>query len=110
MSVATFQDRTNEFIHVCRVCGWQEESNSPSYGSHKCRTETVSAAGDALEQLLTSHGITKEWWTEYKSKHGLPPTCGCDSRRDYLNKLSQAHPNLAKYGVMVFRALSRKKP
>lgn len=66
--------------------------------------------GDALEELLTSYGITKEWWTEYKSQHGLPPTCGCDSRREYLNDLSKAHPNLAKYGVMVFRALTRKKP
>lgn len=66
--------------------------------------------GDALEEFLTSYGITKEWWTEYKSQHGLPPTCGCDSRREYLNDLSKAHPNLAKYGVMVFRALTRKKP
>lgn len=65
-------------------------------------------AGDAIEDLLTSYGVTKEWWKEYKAKHGLPPTCGCDSRREYLNKLSQAHPTLAKYGVMVFRALTRK--
>lgn len=65
-------------------------------------------AGDALEDLLTSYGVTKEWWKEYKSKHGLPPTCGCDRRREYLNELSQAHPTLAKYGVMVFRALTRK--
>lgn len=66
--------------------------------------------GDALEELLTSYGITKEWWIEYKAKHGLPPTCGCDSRREYLNKLANAHPTLAEYGVMVFRALTRKKP
>jgi hypothetical protein len=70
----------------------------------------ASSAGDALEELLTSYGITKEWWTEYKSQHGLPPNCGCDSRREYLNDLSKAHPNLAKYGVMAFRALTRKKP
>jgi hypothetical protein len=69
----------------------------------------VKGAGDALEELLTSYGVTKEWWIDYKSKHGLPPTCGCDSRRQYLNDLSKAHPNLAKYGVMVFRALTRKK-
>lgn len=71
--------------------------------------EGTPPAGDALEELLTSYGVTKEWWMEYKSKHGLPPTCGCDSRRQYLNDLSKAHPNLAKYGVMVFRALTRKK-
>lgn len=70
--------------------------------------EEVPRPGDALEDLLTSYGVTKEWWKEYKAKHGLPPTCGCDRRREYLNELSQAHPTLAKYGVMVFRALTRK--
>jgi hypothetical protein len=65
-------------------------------------------AGTALEDLLESYGVTKEWWKEYKAKHGLPPTCGCDRRREYLNELSKAHPTLAKYGVMVFRALTRK--
>jgi len=69
---------------------------------------SVAPAGDALEDLLESYGVTKEWWKEYKAKHGLPPTCGCDRRREYLNELSKAHPTLAKYGVMVFRALTRK--
>lgn len=77
--------------------------------SHSNGVDVVPPAGDALEELLTSYGVTKEWWTDYKAKHGLPPTCGCDSRRQYLNDLSKAHPNLAKYGVMVFRALTRKK-
>lgn len=75
-----------------------------------CLLTTDANPGDALEELLTSYGITKEWWVEYKAKHGLPPTCGCDSRREYLNKLANAHPTLAEYGVMVFRALTRKKP
>ena len=75
----------------------------------KIEREPVRGVGDALEDFLTSYGITKEWWTDYKAKHGLPPTCGCDSRREYLNDLAKAHPNLAKYGVMVFRALTRKK-
>lgn len=71
--------------------------------------ESAPKAGDALEELLTSYGVTKEWWIEYKKEHGLPPTCGCDSRREYLNNLAKAHPKLAEYGVMVFRALTRKK-
>lgn len=72
------------------------------------KVSAVPKAGDALEDLLESYGVTKEWWKEYKAKHGLPPTCGCDRRREYLNELSKAHPTLAKYGVMVFRALTRK--
>lgn len=69
---------------------------------------TQPPAGDAIEDLLESYGVTKEWWKEYKAKHGLPPICGCDRRREYLNELSKAHPTLAKCGVMVFRALTRK--
>lgn len=92
-------DRTEVIVYSDGV----EVSRSIKY------KENSPPAGDALEELLTSYGVTKEWWTDYKSKHGLPPTCGCDSRRQYLNDLSKAHPNLAKYGVMVFRALTRKK-
>lgn len=87
-----------------------EQSRTTKTKKRQPEPEPEPPAGDALEELLTSYGITKEWWTEYKSQHGLPPTCGCDSRREYLNNLSKAHPNLAKYGVMVFRALTRKKP
>jgi hypothetical protein len=93
---------------LCKGCGWTLPDGWPVNVRRKC--PNAIPAGDALEELLTSYGITQEWWTEYKSQHGLPPTCGCDSRREYLNNLSKAHPNLAKYGVMVFRALTRKKP
>jgi hypothetical protein len=91
-----------------RGCGRKLAMTFTVHPRAECKSH--AQPGDALEELLTSYGITKEWWTEYKSQHGLPPTCGCDSRREYLNNLSKAHPNLAKYGVMVFRALTRKKP
>lgn len=95
---------------TCTRCGRLNRTSQPDSHVHmKCKQPIEQPqAGDALEDLLTSYGVTKEWWKEYKAKHGLPPTCGCDSRREYLNKLSQAHPTLAKYGVMVFRALTRK--
>jgi hypothetical protein len=67
-----------------------------------------SHIGDAVEEFLTSYGVTKEWWKEYKAKHGLPPTCGCDRRREYLNELSKAHPSLASIGVKFIAALKRK--
>ena len=64
--------------------------------------------GDALEELLTSYGITKEWYQGFKEKFGLPPTCDCTSRQIWLNKTSAAHPQIANIGVKILNALKRK--
>lgn len=64
--------------------------------------------GDALESLLTSYGITKEWYSGFKEKFGLPPTCDCDDRKEWLNKTADAHPTIANIGVKLLNALKRK--
>lgn len=66
--------------------------------------------GDALESFLTSHGITKEWYIDFKKEHGLPPTCDCDARQEWLNKTAAAHPTIANIGVQLLAAITRKKP
>lgn len=66
--------------------------------------------GDALEEFLTSYGITKEWYVEFKKEHGLPPTCNCDARQEWLNKTSDAHPTIANIGVELLSFLTRKTP
>lgn len=43
--------------------------------------------GDYTEQLLSGIGITKDLWLEVKEKHGLAPTCDCDLRKEWLNKV-----------------------
>ena len=43
--------------------------------------------GDRLEQYLTAHGVTQGRYREVKEKFGLPPTCGCDKRKEWLNKV-----------------------
>lgn len=63
--------------------------------------------GDALEELLTSYGITKEWWNEFLKEHGLPP-CNCDANQKWLNQASAAHPTIAHFGVKLLTALKRK--
>lgn len=68
------------------------------------------AAGDALEELLTSYGITKEWYVEFKKEHGLPPACNCEARQEWLNKTSDAHPTIANIGVKLLSFLTRKTP
>jgi len=45
--------------------------------------------GDRLEQWLTKHGITKERYVEVKKLFGLPPTCGCAKRQEWLNKVGR---------------------
>jgi hypothetical protein len=66
--------------------------------------------GDTIESFLTSHGVTKEWYIEFKKEHGLPPTCNCDARQEWLNETSGAHPTIANIGVKLLAALTRKKP
>lgn len=65
--------------------------------------------GDALEELLTSYGITKEWWNGFLKEHGLPP-CNCTANQEWLNKTADAHPTIANIGVKLLTALTRKKP
>ena len=72
------------------------------------KVSAVPPAGDALEDLLTSYGITKEWYQSFKKEHGLPPICNCEARKEWMNKVSAAHPKIANLGVKIFDALKRK--
>lgn len=64
--------------------------------------------GDDLEELLTSYGFTKEWYMGVKEEYGLPPTCNCEARQEWINKVSAAHPTVANIGVKLLNALKRK--
>ena len=57
----------------------------------KCSVEPAprkKRLGDRTEQLLASIGITEEYYTEVKQRFGLPPNCACQSRKRYLNQVS----------------------
>lgn len=73
------------------------------------RRNREAMLGDALEDFLASHGITKEWYAEFKREHGLPPACGCSARQEWLNKTSDAHPTVANIGVKLLSFFTRKK-
>lgn len=45
--------------------------------------------GDAVTVALKSIGITEERYKEVKQMFGLPPTCGCPQRREWLNKVGR---------------------
>lgn len=48
----------------------------------------LMAFGDDLENWLASLGITKERWGAAKQALGLPPTCSCEARKQWLNRAS----------------------
>lgn len=67
-------------------------------------------AGDAIEAFLASHGITKEWYCDFKQKHGMLPTCNCEDRQEWLNKIAKAHPGIEGFCVKLLSAFTRKRP
>lgn len=44
--------------------------------------------GDYTESVLNSLGISKERYKAAKELFGLAPNCGCDERKEWLNKVS----------------------
>ena len=50
---------------------------------------TTRGLGDYTEQLLTSLGITKERYQAAKQLFGLAPTCNCETRKEWLNRVSE---------------------
>jgi hypothetical protein len=63
----------------------------------------IKRLGDRIEEALSSYGITQEAWIEYKEQHGLPPTCRCPQRKEWINrmdkkfKLSEMADGLGKF-------------
>lgn len=64
--------------------------------------------GDKVEEFLTSHGLTKEFYSHMKESIGLPPGCSCNSRQEWLNKWSERFPSVADMGGKLLDYL--KKP
>jgi hypothetical protein len=44
--------------------------------------------GDAVESLLKGIGVTQDRYKAAKELFGLPPNCGCNARKEWLNKVS----------------------
>ena len=65
--------------------------------------------GDALEELLASHGITKEWYCDFKDKYGLLPICNCKGRQEWLNRIAASHPNIEGLSVKLLNAFTKSK-
>jgi hypothetical protein len=55
--------------------------------------------GDRVESALQIAGITKDRWAAFKATMGLPATCNCDARKQYLNKLGEELGESARKAV-----------
>lgn len=68
---------------MCSRCEFQVEAVSRPH-----KNCTALQLGDDLENWLTGLGITKERWSMVKQALGLPPTCNCPARKQWLNQAS----------------------
>ena len=59
------------------------------YRTDTDKKHVMPGLGDRLEQLLTGFGITQETYKAAKVKFGAMPTCNCDKRKAWLNKVGR---------------------
>jgi len=57
--------------------------------------------GDIVESALSSIGITQAAWVEWKKEHGLPPTCSCSARKEWLNRFGERFGKAAKAAASI---------
>ena len=80
-------------VNICRKRGdifelW-EQGIGPGQTDNPIKPSKNKGLGDSLETVLTTLGITKDRYVEVKKLFGLPPTCNCDQRREWLNKVGE---------------------
>lgn len=82
-----------------RRCGREDRPpKTPHLASRDVRIE-AHGLGNLVESALEEVGITKNRWIAFKQKMGLPATCGCSRRKEYLNKLGAELGDKAKGAV-----------
>ena len=69
----------------CSKCGYTLKSWMGDGVLRECGVG--KGLGDRLEYELTRMGITQDRYKEIKEKFGFPPTCGCEKRKQWLNKV-----------------------
>ena len=83
----------------CDLCG------KPIHAGYRRKCigilESPQKLGDWMEARLTSLGITKERYVAIKESIGLPPTCNCAARQEYMNRVGE------KFGATVSSALAK---
>lgn len=98
-------------LWACRQCEWTGSFEREETPVHVCGRQQVEKLGDKLERLLTSYGVSKEWWVAFKAEHGLPSGCKCAARQAWFNKLGEKLPPCFRWCVVkLLEALTRTTP
>ena len=71
---------------ICKVCGASHREGVVQNCPSTLRKPT-QGLGDKVESVLTSVGITKQRYRKFKKALGLKGDCGCNKRKEALNKL-----------------------
>ncbi len=64
-----------------------DRAATPAVDSKALAVHEVGLGG-RLERLLSSLGITTDRYIQVKELFGLPPTCNCGKRKEWLNRVS----------------------
>lgn len=95
--------KSENMVRLCRKRGahWQAWENGNGIGQIRLgviaprpldteHEETASGGwGDNVTTFLKGIGVTEDSYKAIKQKFGLPPTCGCAQRREWLNKVGR---------------------
>lgn len=81
---------------VCTVCG-KRVAVGPDGTRSFCKKKPIArhdhvrpkdGLGDITEKALKSIGVTKDRYKAAKELFGMSPTCSCDKRKKWLNRVS----------------------
>lgn len=79
----------NLYLWTCPNCPWQLETTTDEPIEHRCGDSQVVRLGDRIEAALGKIGVTKEKYRGWKEELRLPPTCNCERRKEWLNRLDE---------------------
>lgn len=71
----------------CLNCQYELKRDYDKPPTRQCRS--AAGLGDYTEYVLSALGITKERYAEAKEMFGFAPTCDCDGRQEWLNKVGR---------------------
>ena len=67
---------------------WEcDDSEQVSYPTPA--SSSKKGLGDRVENMLASIGVTEDRYAEIKEKFGLPATCNCKGRKEWLNRVGK---------------------
>lgn len=68
---------------------WNEGRGVGQESSMQTPSPEQSGLGDKIASWLSAVGVTEENYVAIKEMFGLPPTCNCAGRKEWLNRVGR---------------------